>query len=71
MNKLQLSLYRNLQIELVLYGTGYDDDVKVEKTKVLNELMKITLESKSSSNVVSCDTIIQLLKQRKDFIDNG
>ena len=54
----------------VMYGTGYDDGVKVGKTEILNELMKITLEWKASSNVVSCDTLIQLLKQRKESIDN-
>ena len=54
----------------VMYGTGYDDGVKVGKTEILNELMKITLEWKASSNVVSCDTLMQLLKQRKESIDN-
>lgn len=54
----------------VMYGTGYNDGLKVGKTEILNELMKITLEWKASSNVVSCDTLIQLLKQRKDSIDN-
>lgn len=54
----------------VMCGTGYDDGVKVGKTEILNELMKITLEWKASSNVVSCDTLMQLLKQRKDSIDN-
>ena len=54
----------------VMYGTGYDDGVKVGKTEIFNELMKITLEWKASSNVVSCDTLIQLLKQRKESIDN-
>ena len=54
----------------VMYGTGYDDGVKVGKTEILNELMKITLEWKASSNVVSCDTLIQLIKQRKESIDN-
>ena len=54
----------------VMYGTGYDDGVKVGKTEILNELMKITLEWKPSSNVVSCDTLIQLIKQRKESIDN-
>ena len=54
----------------VMYGTGYDDGVQVGKTEILNELMKITLEWKASSNVVSCDTLIQLIKQRKESIDN-
>ena len=54
----------------VMYGTGYDDGVKVGKTEILNELMKITLEWKASSNVVSCDTLMQLIKQRKESIDN-
>ena len=54
----------------VMYGTGYDDGVKIGKTEILNELMKITLEWKASSNVVSCDTLMQLLKQRKDSIEN-
>ena len=54
----------------VMYGTGYDDGMKVGKTEILNELMKITLEWKASSNVVSCDTLIQLTKQRKESIDN-
>ena len=28
----------------VMYGTGYDDGVKVGKTEILNDLMKIILE---------------------------
>ena len=54
----------------VMYGTGYDDGVKVGKTEILNDLMKIILEWKASSNVVSCDILMQLLKQRKASIDN-
>lgn len=54
----------------VMYGTGYNDGVKAGKKEVLNELMKIVLEWNASSDAVSCDTIMQLLKQRKDSINN-
>lgn len=54
----------------VMYGTGYDDGVKVGKTEILNDLMGVVLKWKASSNVVSYDILMQLLKQRKDSIDN-
>ena len=55
----------------VMYGTGFDDGVKVGKTEILHDLMKTTLEWKASSSVVSCDTIMQLLKQRMESIGNN
>ena len=53
----------------VMYGTGYDDGVKVGKTEVLNDLMGVVLELKASSDVVSLSTLMQLLQSRKDNIE--
>lgn len=53
----------------VMYGTGYDDGVKVGKTEILNDLMGVTLKWKASSDVVSLSTLMQLLEQRKNSID--
>lgn len=53
----------------VMYGTGYDDGVKVGKTEILNDLMGVVLELKASSDVVSCSTLMQLLQSRKDNIE--
>ena len=53
----------------VMYGTGYDDGVKVGKTEILNELIWITLKWKASSDVVSLSTLMQLLESRKNSID--
>lgn len=53
----------------VMYGTGYDDGVKVGKTEILNDLMGIVLEWKSSSDVISCSTLMQLLQSIKNNIE--
>lgn len=53
----------------VMYGTGYDDGVKVGKTEILNDLMGVVLEWKASSDVVSCSTLMRLLQSRKDSIE--
>ena len=53
----------------VMYGTGYDDGVKVGKTEVLNDLMKSVLEWKASSEVISCSTLMKLLQSRKNDIE--
>ena len=53
----------------VMYGTGYDDGVKVGKTEILNDLIGITLKWKASSDVVSLSTLMQLLESRKNSID--
>ena len=53
----------------VMYGTGYDDGVKVGKTEILNDLIGVTLKWKASSDVVSLSTLMQLLEQRKNSID--
>ena len=44
-----------------MYRTGYDDGVKVGKTEILNNLTCVVLEWKSSSDVISYSTIMQLL----------
>ena len=59
-----------MSIVTEMYNDGYEDGKKVGKTEILNELMNVVLKWKSSSRVVSCDTLMQLLKQRKDSIDN-
>lgn len=53
----------------VMYGTGYDDGVKAGKVEILNELMKTFTELKTSSEVVSCSTLIQMMQSRKDIIE--
>lgn len=53
----------------VMYGTGYDDGVKVGKTEILNDLMGVVLEWKASSDVVSLSTLMQLLQSRKNNIE--
>lgn len=51
------------------YSNGYDDGVKVGKVEILNELMKTITELKTSSEVVSCSTLIQMIQSRKDIIE--
>lgn len=48
-----------------MYDNGYEDGKKEGKIEILNELMNVLLEWKSSSSVVSCDTLIQLLQTKK------
>lgn len=59
-----------MSIVTEMYNDGYKDGKKVGKTEILNELMDVVLEWKSSSDVVSCSTLIQLLQSRKDGIES-
>ena len=51
------------------YSNGYDDGIKAGKVEILNELMKTITELKTSSEVVSCSTLIQMIQSRKDIIE--
>lgn len=58
-----------MSIVTEMYNDGYKDGKKVGKTEILNELMNVVLEWKSSSNVVSCDALMQLLQTKKNNIE--
>lgn len=59
-----------MSIVTEMYNDGYEDGKKVGKTEILNELMNVVLKWKSSSRVVSCDTLMQLLQTKKNNIEN-
>lgn len=58
-----------MSIVTEMYNDGYEDGKKVGKTEILNELMNVVLKWKSSSSVVSCDTLMQLLQTKKNNIE--
>ena len=59
-----------MSIVTEMYNDGYKDGKKVGKAEILNKLMNVVLEWKSSSRVVSCDTLMQLLQTKKNNIEN-
>ena len=57
-----------MSIVTEMYNDGFVDGKKIGETEILDELMKVALEWKSSSSVVSCDTLIDLLEVKKNNI---
>lgn len=48
----------------------YEDGINEGKLEILNDLLEAVSEWKSSSDVVSCDTVMQLLQTKQNSIKN-
>lgn len=52
-----------------MYHDGYSEGKKEGQLELLDDLMKVVIEWKSSSEVISCSTLMQLLESRKNSIE--
>ena len=59
-----------MSIVTEMYEDGINEGKKAGKLEILNDLLEVVSEWKSSSDVVSCDTVMQLLQTKQNSIKN-